>query len=190
MIFFETIKCDDFEIFNLAYHKKRISDTIGLNISLEEYIYPLSNELLKCKVTYNQNGILDICYNTYTKKDITSFQLVYDDTIKYNKKLVDRTNINKLLELKNQADEIIIVKDNLITDTSIANIAIYLNNQWITPKKPLLKGTMRAWLIDNNHLKLEDITIDMLKSTTKIATLNAMVGFNIINNFTIKGYIC
>ena len=48
--FFETIKCDDFEVFNLEYHNKRVANTIGLNIDLQEYIYPISGELLRCKV--------------------------------------------------------------------------------------------------------------------------------------------
>lgn len=69
-VFFETIKCDDFEIFNLDYHKKRISNTIGLNISLEEYIYPPSQELLKCKVIYNKYEVLDISYTPYKPKEI------------------------------------------------------------------------------------------------------------------------
>ena len=36
--YFETIKCDDYEIFNLDYHNKRIANTIGLNLNLQEYI--------------------------------------------------------------------------------------------------------------------------------------------------------
>jgi 4-amino-4-deoxychorismate lyase len=35
-IYFETIKCEDFEIFNLEYHNKRVANTIGLNINLQE----------------------------------------------------------------------------------------------------------------------------------------------------------
>ena len=33
-IFFETIKCEDYEIFNLEYHQKRVAKTIGVNINL------------------------------------------------------------------------------------------------------------------------------------------------------------
>ena len=36
--YFETIRCEDFEIFNLEYHNKRVANTIGLNINLQEYI--------------------------------------------------------------------------------------------------------------------------------------------------------
>ena len=84
--FFETIKCDDFEVFNLEYHNKRVANTIGLNINLQEYIYPISNELLRCKVIYNKNEIIDVLYFPYKKREINSFKIIFDDKIEYSKK--------------------------------------------------------------------------------------------------------
>ncbi len=186
MKYFETIKCEDLEVFNLSYHKKRIQNTVGLNISLEEYIYPPSDKLLKCKVIYDDTGVIEISYDSYLAKKINSFKLVYDDNINYNKKSINRLELEKLLEYKDDEDEIIIVKNGLLTDTSIANIAIYYENEWITPRLPLLEGTCRSRLIDEAKIKEKDITVDMLKSSEKIATLNAMVDFNEIIDFTIK----
>jgi len=180
--FFETIKCSDLEIYNLSYHKQRIANTIGKNISLEEYIYPPNQKLLKCKIIYNQDEIINIIYDTYIHKIIKSFQLVYNNDISYNKKSTNRKKIDNLYLQKQISDEIIIVKNNLITDTSIANIAIYYNNNWYTPKTPLLYGTTRQRYIDDNFIKEKDITIDMLKSSSKIALLNAMIDFKIIHN--------
>ncbi|MBT4030221.1 MAG: branched-chain amino acid aminotransferase [Campylobacteraceae bacterium] len=188
MKFFETIKCEDYEIFNLDFHKKRIANTVGLNINLEEYIYPPNAKLIKCKLIYDECGVTDVLYDVYVKKDVTSFQLVYDDNIKYNKKALLRDDLDALSEKREKSDEIIIVKNNLITDTSIANIAIYLDEEWITPKVALLEGTTRARYVENNMLKLKDITLEMLKNCTKFATLNAMIGFNIIEDFKIEGY--
>jgi 4-amino-4-deoxychorismate lyase len=183
MIYFETIKCFDYELFNLQYHKNRIASAIGLNIDLEEYIYPPSSKLLKCKLSYDETGILDIEFTDYHKKDIRTFKLVYNDTIEYNKKYLNRNDIDNLKD-KN-FDEIIIVKNSFITDTSIANIAILHNNEWITPKTPLLHGTTRARYLDNDILKEKDITITMLKNAPKIALLNAMIDFDIKTNFAI-----
>lgn len=73
MRYFETIKCIDYEVHNLNYHKQRISNTIGLNINLEEYIYPPSSDILKCKVIYDINGIIDIIFDKYQKKRDTKF---------------------------------------------------------------------------------------------------------------------
>ncbi|RYA24464.1 branched-chain amino acid aminotransferase, partial [Malaciobacter halophilus] len=38
MNYFETIKCEDYEVFNLSYHNKRIAKTIARNFDLSEYI--------------------------------------------------------------------------------------------------------------------------------------------------------
>ncbi len=99
-IYFETIRCDDFEVFNLEYHKKRIAKTVGLNINLEEYIYPPSECLTKCKLQYDSNHIIQIDYSTYVKKQIRSFKVVFDDTIEYSKKYIDRHDIEKLYQKK------------------------------------------------------------------------------------------
>lgn len=187
MLYFETIKCNDFSIYNIEFHKQRISQTIGLNINLEEYIYPPTSELLKCKVIYDASGIVEITYTPYQKKKITTFQLVFNDSIEYQTKKVDRTNIEKLLLYKGDCDEIIIVKDGFVTDTSIANITIYYKNQWITPKVPLLYGTTRARYLQNQNIKEMNITPKMLKIATHIGLLNAMIDFDILSNFDIKG---
>ena len=183
--YIETIKCNDYTIYNLEYHKKRMANTVGKNFALEEYIYPPNENLLKCKVLYDENEIVDIAYDIYKQRDINSFKLIENNDILYSKKSVDRDDINYLFSKKDLADEIIIVKNGLITDTSIANIAIWYNNSWITPKKPLLLGTTRERYIKDGIIKESDITIDMLKNTDKIAVLNAMVDFNILYNFDI-----
>ncbi len=181
--FFETIKCEDEEIFNLEYHQERISRTIGRNINLGEYIYPPSSKLLKCKVIYTQDEIIDIEYVSYKAKDIKSFKLVYDNDIIYKYKSVDRGQIDNLYKQRNNCDEIIIVKNNFITDTSIANIAIYEDGIWITPKVPLLKGTVRAKLLNSGYLKEENISVQRLLQAKQIAIMNAMIGFKILEEF-------
>lgn len=184
--YFETIKCNNYEIFNLQYHINRIAQTVSLNLNLQEYIYPPSANLYKCKIIYDKNGIISIDYSKYTSKDIESFRLVYDNDIIYNKKKLNRDNIDKLYNQKNSCDEIIIIKNKLLTDTSIANIAILYNNQWITPKKPLLKGTTLKRYLNNGIIKQKDITIEMLKKSSKLALLNAMIDFKRVNSYIIK----
>lgn len=182
--YFETIKCDDFEAFNLDYHNKRITNAIGLNLNLQEYIYPISDELLRCKVIYDKNGIIDIQYFLYEKREINSFKLIFDNEISYSKKFFNRNNLNKLFEKKENNDEIIIIKNKIVTDTSIANIAIYYENTWITSKNCLLRGTTRDRLINEKSLIERDITIKMLKKASKIALMNAMIGFDVKENYS------
>jgi 4-amino-4-deoxychorismate lyase len=183
MNYFETIKCNDNEIFHLDYHEKRIANTIGKNINLQDYIYPISDQLLKCKVLYNENEIIDVTFDTYVKRTIKMLKIIHDNAIEYNYKYENRNKLHFLLSKKEKADEIIIVKNNLVTDTTIANIAILINNQWYTPKKPLLEGTTRRRYLENLKIKEIDITIEMLKKATKIALLNAMIDFDIIEDY-------
>jgi len=183
--YLETIRCDDFKIYNLEYHKKRVANTICKNIALEEYIYPPNDDLFKCKFIYTKDEIIDISYEKYIKKEYKKFKIIVDDNILYPYKTLQRDNINNLYNQKDTADEILIFKNSLLTDSSIANIAIFYNNQWLTPVLPLLKGTTRERYLDKNILKTANITLNMLKNSTKLALLNAMIDFDIIENFDI-----
>lgn len=184
MEYFETIKCDDFEIFNLEYHQKRVANSIGMNLSLQDYIYPLSNKLLRCKVIYSEDGIEDVQYFEYKKRTIKSFKLVFDDEIDYSKKYLDRRCIDEHYSKKASTDEIIIIKNGLITDTSIANIAIFDGHNWLTPKIPLLQGTTRDRLLEEKRIFEKDITVDMLKGAKKVALMNAMIDFDILEDYS------
>lgn len=185
MNYFETIRCDDYEIFNLQYHEKRISRTIGKNFNLQEYIYPPTSQLLKCKVIYNEDEIIDVSFTPYFKKNISKLKVIFDDKIKYKFKYENRDSLNELYKQKDTADDIIIIQNNLITDTTIANIAILIDDIWVTPKTPLLYGTTRQKYIDMNRLKELDIDFDTFKKAKKIALLNAMIDFDILNDFYI-----
>ena len=181
--YFETIRCDDFEVFNLEYHQKRMANSVGLNFNLGEYIYPPSSKLLKCKVIYNEESILNISFTEYHKREISSFKLLTSDSISYSKKSCNREELDKLFLQKEDCDEILIVKNGFITDTSIANIAIFLDNVWITPKTPLLKGTTRDRLLSTGELIQKDITVEMLLKAKKVALLNAMIEMDVLEDY-------
>ncbi len=184
MYYFETIRCEDYEVLNLDYHNKRLANTIALNLNLQEYVYPPSNELLRCKVIYSEEGIDDVLYFKYKKREIKSFKIIVDDKIDYLKKYMDRTALDNLYNKREDADEIIVIKNDLVTDTSIANIAIHDGSSWITPKIPLLYGTTRERLIEEKTIFEKDITIDMLKSAKKIALMNAMIDFDVLEDYS------
>ncbi|WP_152020222.1 aminotransferase class IV family protein [Aliarcobacter butzleri] len=184
--YFETIKCEDFEVFNLDYHQKRVANTIGLNINLQEYINPISEELLRCKLIYDENGVVDVLYFPYKKREIKSFKIIFDNEIEYSKKYLNRAKLDELYEKRDDCDEVIIIKNEIVTDTTIANIAIFYENSWITSKNCLLGGTTRARLLEEKELFEKDITLDMLKNASKVALMNAMIGFDEIKSFKIK----
>jgi len=181
--FFETIKCEDFEVFNLPYHNQRVARTIGINIDLQEYIYPPTDHLLRAKIIYSKNGIEKVDYYKYKPRDIKIFKVLESESVEYKYKYLNREVLDTLFAKKGLADEIIIIKNGLITDTSIANIAILKEGKWLTPKKPLLEGTTRTKLIEEKVIYEADVTLEDIKLSSKIALLNAMIGFKEIKDY-------
>ena len=191
--FLETIKAVDGELFHMPYHQKRyerVLTTLGMckYENLNEYLNPPKDGLYRCRLVYTSIKI-SVSYHKYEIRDIKSLKIVYDNNINYSKKSTNRKNIDSLFALKNKADDILIIKNSLVTDTSIANIAFYDSTKadnknegvWLTPKKPLLKGTTRARLLDEGKVIEADIKVTDLSRFSKIALLNAMIDFYIVD---------
>jgi len=179
----ETIHVLDGEALNLGYHQQRLDRSrlqLGFNDTLTLELLPPKEGEFRCRVLYEKE-IEKIEYLPYTKKQISTLKLVHSDII-YDLKYEDRTEINALLEKHPEADDIIIVKDSLITDTSIANLCFFDGTNWLTPKSPLLQGTCRQRLLDTHKIIPSDIDYRSLKDFSKIAMMNAMIDFQIIEN--------
>ena len=183
----ETIKVDDGEVFNIEYHQKRFDRTRLELFNSKNSIDLLSlldipkKGLFRCRVIYSED-IQSIEYIPYKVKVINSLKVV-DSNINYNYKFLNRDELNTLLSENSKFDEIIIEKSGYLTDTTISNIAFYDDNykQWFTPATPLLYGTMREKLLNNGFLKSKNIKSSEISSYKKVALMNAMIGFKIIN---------
>jgi 4-amino-4-deoxychorismate lyase len=185
----ETIKCEDGVVHHLEYHQKRVDksrrELFGLTdiLDLASILKAPDEKRYRCRVRYSQK-IVSVEYIPYSPKEIKTLKVVPAD-ITYNYKFADRRELDKLLEENPEADDIIIEKKGLITDTTIANIALFDGEQWVTPKKPLLEGTMRAYLLDEGFLQEKDIPSDSLDKYEKVALMNAMLGFKILSHINI-----
>lgn len=182
----ETIRCESGEAHHLPYHEQRMKrslQTLGYRTyyDLNALISPPDNALYRCRFLYDQNGYT-IEYHPYAPKKITSLRLVHADTLEYPLKFADRDALNALQEKRGECDNVLIVKNGLITDTTIANIALYIDGKWLTPATPILEGTTRARLIDNKTLDTAYLTPSDCAKATKIAIMNAMVGFVEVEN--------
>lgn len=182
--FFETIKVVDGKCFNLEYHQARyesVLSSLGIkNIkNLQTYIEAPKSGVYRCRLVYNESEIM-VSYHKYKKRDIKFLKLIFDNDINYEKKSTFRDEIDKLYDLRKDCDDVLIIKNLLVTDTSIANIAFYSNGTWITPKNPLLKGTTRARLIKEGVLFEKDIKVNEIRTFSKIALLNAMIDFDVL----------
>jgi len=181
----ETIKIEEGQAFNLLYHQKRFDKSreaifgLSQSIDLSSLIKAPSKALYRCRILYDKK-IHSVEYIPYHEKEIQTLKILSAD-IDYTYKYADREVFNQLLQAHPSHDEIIIEKEGYLTDTTIANIAFYDGKQWFTPEEPLLQGTMRAKLLDEDFLQTRQIKKSDLKNYTHVALMNAMIGFKIIN---------
>jgi 4-amino-4-deoxychorismate lyase len=135
----------------------------------------LPMECSKLRFVYDKEGIHDITCTPYIRKEINSLHLVYDNNISYPYKSTDRSALNELKKQQGDCDEILIVRDNHLTDTSYTNIALYDGEQWFTPSTPLLCGTMRQRLLDCGLLQEREIMVSDIPDYQYISLFNAMI---------------
>ena len=184
--YLETIKSIDGVLYNMPYHQKRYESVLDSlcvekKEDLAQYLNPPKYGFYRCRLVYTPQSI-EVTYHEYKKRDINSLKLVFDNDIEYSFKSTCRDKIDELYAKKEDADDILIIKNLLVSDTSIANIAFYSNGQWITPKTPLLKGTTRARLLDEGKIIEADIKVQDIRNFSQVALLNAMVDFDILDN--------
>ena len=188
--FIETIKIEDGVISNIKWHNFRFNRTrkeiFGVNdlLNLQNYISSFPQKgLFRCRILYSQE-IESVEYIPYKIRDIESLKVVRSN-IEYSYKYANRDELNSLKNSFSSYSDILIEKDGLLTDTTIANIAFYNGYSWITPQNPLLEGTIRARLIDRGFLLTKDIKSDDLNNFSNFALMNAMIGFQIKKNIRI-----
>lgn len=179
--FIETIRIEDGKIYNINYHTERCNRTRAAfwqdvaDIDLGEFISPQSLEgIWKCRIAYGK-AIEEITYVPYQRRKVSSLRLVTSDTIDYTYKSTNREELNILYAQRETADDVLIVRNGYLTDTSIANVALYDGKMWYTPSHPLLRGTKRAELLDRQLIVEKDISQTHLGEYSKVMLFNAMI---------------
>jgi len=133
----------------------------------------LKSKKVRCRVTYS-DMIENIEYGSYIFKKIESLKIVEGEAIDYSFKYKNRDSLNRLLEYRGSKDEILIVRNGLITDTSFTNIIFLQNGYWYTPALPLLHGTRRAEYLFNRKIFPRNIRPEELKYYEEARLINAM----------------
>ncbi len=183
--FVETVKVENGIIKNLDYHLERLNYTrkniFGTDniIICKDIDFPeiISGDLFKLRIVYAEN-ILFSEMIPYSVPEINNLKIVVDNDISYTYKSTDRSAIDRL-KIKGY-DDILIIKDGLVTDSSFCNVAFYTGEEWITPSTPLLKGTMRKSLIQKNIITEKKISINDIKKFSRICLFNALNDFGTI----------
>ena len=183
--FIESIKVEDQKIFLKELHQKRMNDTFsnfGKECKIDIYSLFLNLEhdedgLYKFRIEYDLENQFKTQVIPYVISELDDFELVIDNEIDYNFKSADRTQLQNLKN-KSHADEIIIVKNNQITDTSYSNLLFLKDKTWFTPKSYLLNGIMRQNLLKLKKIKEAEITLDNIKEFSHFQLINAMNDFD------------
>jgi len=131
----------------------------------------------KLRVIYSKD-ILDADISPYKIKKISSLKIIKDNNIEYSYKYENREYLNSLFIQRESCDDILIVKNNLIADSSFANLIFFDGTNYITPSKPLLNGTKREKLLQENKIIASDIKVEDIASFQKAFLINAMVDLN------------
>jgi 4-amino-4-deoxychorismate lyase len=181
---FETISIRDGVAENLPWHQQRLEASCRVlfgeapEIDLAMVInIPLKCRQghFRCRVDYDRQ-IREISFAPYQVKEITSLQLIEDNTIDYRHKFADRRQPDQLYALRGSCDDVLIVKNGLITDTTYANVILWDGRQWFTPSEPLLPGTCRARLIHEGMISEAKIKASELHLYKELKLINAMRG--------------
>jgi 4-amino-4-deoxychorismate lyase len=182
----ESIKLLDGNFYNISHHEERMNRSLKMLCGVEErfdlarFLQKVENPsegLYKCRITYDEL-VQDVEFLPYVPKPVTSLRVVEHDRISYEFKYKDRSLLDRLYGLRKDCDDILIVKQGFVTDSSYSNVVFKRKNKWYTPWSALLKGTMRQTLIEKNLIQEEDIHVDDIASFESCKLINALLEFD------------
>lgn len=181
--FIETIRVDEGVLLDIDYHNRRMNDTRlvfwpdAKPLDLTSFLLPpAAAGVMKCRVVYS-DVIEEVSYAPYSMRPVRSLRIVCSDTIDYAYKSTDREALNQLYQQRGAKDDVLIIKNGYLTDTSIANVALFDGTDWFTPEYPLLRGTQRARLLQRGIIREKEIALEELFSFSQMTIFNAMIPF-------------
>jgi len=182
----ESIYLNDGVFRNLSYHEARMKKatfdlynkktSIDLLSILQRVEFPAQG-LFKTRVIYNSE-IQKVEFVPYAIKPVRSLKLIHDNAVIYNHKLLDRSALDRLFAQRGTADDILIIRNGLITDTYYANVIFQKDGKWFTPDSYLLKGTMRQCLLDAGMIRVTRIPVSDLTQFQSARLINSMLGMD------------
>lgn len=174
-----------YEISYKLFYKKTPKSHIAKDIiAPKEY----RKGLYKLKISYNEID-KKIKFSKYLTKEIKTLKIVKNDTIDYSLKYSNRDILQHLYTQREQCDDILIIKNNFVTDSSFCNIIFFNGEHWITPSTPLLRGTAREKLLNLGIIKEQKIALDDIKQFQSYKLINALRDFNKITKYDIKNIL-
>lgn len=181
---FESILVKDGKIPHLSWHQQRVTYSyeqlfggacpfdLQRILSIPRQCREMGTTY-KLRFFYHATGYDTDC-SPYHPRRIRNFALVTSDDTDYPLKYTDRTALERLRK-KSGADEIIIVRRGMITDTSFSNLAFFDGTEWHTPHLPLLRGTARERLLRQGIIREKPIYPETLDRYSRFSLINALL---------------
>ncbi len=195
----ETIRISNFIPENIDLHQIRMDNAYKTvfkkqnPISLENIFQSekiTDNLVYKWRIIFSENNY-STSIEIYNIKPVKSLKLIdIPYNFDYSIKLADRSKINSFYSLKGNCDDVILVKNGLLTDSSYANLVFKFKNQLFTPKIPLLNGIRRTLLINVKKVEIINISVEDIDKYEGVYLVNSMMDIEVapfieINNIEI-----
>ena len=183
---FESICIQDGKLINLHWHEVRFHNAYSYHYDqpppfnlLEGLGIPpeFAQGKVKLRIRYNQQD-RNFHFEHYQFQKIQSLQLVYTMELDYQYKYSQREKLETLFAKRGNCDDVLIVREGWITDSSYANVVFFDGKDWWTPKNPLLEGTCRARLLAQGIIKEAELGVEDIKNFKGLKLVNALRDLN------------
>lgn len=181
----ESILLENGKIPHLDDHQKRLNNSHAFyysgrtTIDLEKAIHipeTCQKGTYKIRVLYG-GSVEKIEFQPYTLRPVEALQMVPIQALDYIHKYADRSTLQSLFQNRTYGDDVLLIRNGLLTDTSYANVALYNGNKWVTPAHPLLPGTARARYLRAGLLHPADISYKALGQFVHLKLINSMMAW-------------
>ncbi len=185
--FLETLCIDHGKPRHLAWHQQRVDATMNHfhpDISEGERSLQLSEILLscdlpnegmwRCRIIY---GLLSVSIEFIPEADAVFNSLRMMDVaedFEYLYKYEDRRFLYDLFDKREGADDVLMIRNGWIADTTRANIAFRSGKKWYTPSMPFLAGTTWKRLVASGMLTPRPIHKKHLARYESYKIINAL----------------
>ncbi len=174
-MYIESIKIVDSTAQNIEYHQRRMAQVSSVTLPMLTPPAHLALGVVKCRVIYDRNRIINIEYHAYAIANIRTARLV-ESPIEYPHKFEDRSSLSTLYSLRGECDDIVITTNSYIRDSYFCNLVFETpSKELYTPDTPLLKGTKRQLLLDRGIIEERSITTSDLGLYSRCLLINAMI---------------
>ena len=180
-MFLESICINDGRPENLEAHIERMRLT-ALHHGFRLPALPCISSMLPSHLTHGKvkwrilyrEEIQTMEFLPYQPKKVQSLRLVEGDP-DYAFKYADRSALEELLMQKGDCDEILVVREGLVTDTSYSNVVLQKGEHFYTPTSFLLNGTRRQQLLRSGRIKEREIRATDLHRYDRLLLINALL---------------